>query len=122
MPAVFAAAPLPRGLAIQTTRPDRVWPSANRRGAHEAVVPEEDMKRVAAARSTGCYRNPYQTPLSTPAAAAAPTHTSTGANVGRHWAREEGRGRVAKREAEPVAHSAWLAPPAGVRGRLERRG
>jgi hypothetical protein len=62
-----------------TKPPDRVWPNANRLGAQEVIAPDEDMERVAAARATGCYRNPYQAPLSTPAAAA-PTHehTSTG--------------------------------------------
>jgi hypothetical protein len=100
MPAVFAA-PLPRGLATQAARPDRVLPNANRpgaQGAQEATAPEEDMKRVAAARTTVCYRNLYQAPLNT-LAAAAPTHTSTGGNGGRHWwlscrlnwAREEAR-------------------------------
>jgi hypothetical protein len=39
-----------------------------------------DMKRVAAARTTGWHCNPYQVPLTTPAAAALPpppTHTHT---------------------------------------------
>jgi hypothetical protein len=37
MPAAFEA-PLPRGLATQTPRPDRVWPNANRQpGAQEAM-------------------------------------------------------------------------------------
>jgi hypothetical protein len=49
---------------VKTARPDRVWPNANRRGAQEGDRPRgTDMKRVAAARTTGCYRNPYQAPL-----------------------------------------------------------
>ena len=93
MPAAFEA-PLSRGLATQTLlacqtpRPDRVWPNAHRPGAQEANGPVRpsgtDMKRVAAARATGCYRNPYQAPLSTPAAAAS-MHTGIGVNGGSHW-------------------------------------
>jgi hypothetical protein len=53
-----------------------------------------EMKRVAAARTTGCYRNLYQTPLSTPAAAA-PTPTSIGTIGGRlDRARDEEKARA----------------------------
>jgi hypothetical protein len=99
LPAVFAAPP-PRGLAthepnrqarssLAQREPARTGP-ARSTGGVRPIQRRTYMKCVAASRTTGCYRSPYQKPLSTPAAAA-PTHTSTGAHGGRHGARADGR-------------------------------
>jgi hypothetical protein len=57
-----------------------------------------DMKRVAAARTTGCYRNPYQAPPKHTGGSRTHAHTSTGANGGSHWrldrARDEEKARA----------------------------
>jgi hypothetical protein len=51
------------------------------------------MKRVAAARTTGHYRNPYQAPPTKhTGGSCSPTHTSTGANGGSHWRFDRARG------------------------------
>jgi hypothetical protein len=45
-----------------------------------------DMERVAAARTTGYYRNPYQAPRTEQTGGScSTTHTGIGANGGSHW-------------------------------------
>jgi hypothetical protein len=88
------------------------------------------MKRVAAADTTGCYRNPYQAPLSTPAAAA-PTHTSTGGTgfEGKDGPAQRQRRRSTNDDgapAAPLVSLRWrrgrnlVTPSASARGERNR--